>query len=118
MCALPKSLLFWGHEITPETLTLASKCFFWGYSAARGGRFGESFLASFVFPHVNQAESAKEFELNNLITQISRDCGLKGLPWQRLDGLGIGIRPTATLNTTATYSLLYRSIIPLVSKPQ
>jgi hypothetical protein len=71
--------------MAPETATLASECFFWGYSAARGGRFGESFLVSFLFPHVNQAESAKEFELHNLvrnIPQISRECGLNGLPWQ------------------------------------
>jgi hypothetical protein len=76
---------FGEHEITPETATLASKCLFWGYSAAPAGRFGESFLVSFLFPHVNQAESAKEFELNNLarnIPQISRDCELNGLPWQ------------------------------------
>ena len=73
------------NEMAPETATLASECFFWGYSAARGGRFGESFLVSFLFPHVNQAESAKEFELHNLarnIPQLSRECGLNGLPWQ------------------------------------
>ena len=84
--------LFWEHEITTKTLTLAFKCLFWGYSAARAGRFGESFLVSFLFPHVNQAEGAKEFELNNLarnIPQISRDCGLNGLLWQtRIGGIG------------------------------
>ena len=76
---------FGEHEITPETATLASMCFFLGYSAARGGRFGESFLVRFLFPHVNQSESARDFELNNLtcnIPQISRDCGLNGLRWQ------------------------------------
>ena len=83
---------FGEHEITPKTLTLAFKCLFWGYSADRAGRFGESFLVSFLFPHVNQAEGAKEFELNNLarnIPQISRDCGLNGLLWQtRIGGIG------------------------------
>jgi hypothetical protein len=42
-------------------------------------------LVRFFFPHVNQSESAKDFELNNLtrnIPQISRDCGLNGLRWQ------------------------------------
>ena len=61
------------------------------------GGLGESFLVSFLFPHVNQAEGAKEFELNNLARNIPTN--FTGLRIERITvanadwrdwGLGLG----------------------------
>ena len=74
---------------------------FWKHFCSRTkyrSRIAESFWVS--FPHVNQAKNAKKIELNNLAWTDYR--GKRGL-----DGLGIGIRPTATLNTADRHMLIY-----------
>ena len=69
----------------PKQLLWLPSAFFGVILRLVAAGLGRVFLVSFLFPHVNQAESAKEFELHNLarnIPQISRECGLNGLPWQ------------------------------------